>query len=87
MNKSSQVIIENIVSFYPIPIPLMEIAEDEGIRVIFDDYGTNTFDGMTWYEAEQEMFYMHINTARNNGKNNTKGRFMTVSANRYHYSA
>ena len=66
MNKSSQVIIENIVSFYPIPIPLMEIAEDEGIRVIFDDYGTNTFDGMTWYEAEQEMFYMHINTARNN---------------------
>lgn len=56
MNKSCQVIIENIVSFYPIPIPLMEIAEDEGIRVIFDDYGTNTFDGMTWYEAEQEMF-------------------------------
>lgn len=84
MNKSCQVIIENIVSFYPIPIPLMEIAEDEGIRVIFDDYGTNTFDGMTWYEAEQEMFYMHINTARNNGKNNTKGRF-TLAHELGHY--
>lgn len=57
MNKSCQVIIENLVSLYTIPIPLMEIAEDEGIRVIFDDYGTNTFDGITWYEAEQDMFY------------------------------
>ena len=75
MNKSCQVVIEDIGSFYPIPIPLMEIAKDEGICVIFDDYGTNTFDGMTWYEAEQDMFYMHINTARHNAENNTKGRF------------
>ena len=84
MNKSCQVVIEDIGSFYPIPIPLMEIAKDEGICVIFDDYGTNTFDGMTWYEAEQDMFYMHINTARHNAENNTKGRF-TLAHELGHY--
>lgn len=31
MNKSCQVVIEDIGSFYPIPIPLMEIAKDEGM--------------------------------------------------------
>lgn len=84
MNKYCQVVIENLVSLYPIPIPLMEIAKDEGICVIFDEYGTNTFDGMTWYEAEQDIFYMHINTARHNGENNTKGRF-TLAHELGHY--
>ena len=84
MNKSCQTIIEDLTSLYPIPIPLMEIAKDEGICVIFDDYGTNTFDGMTWYEAKQDKFYMHINTARNNSEYNTKGRF-TLAHELGHY--
>lgn len=84
INKHYQKIIEDLVSLYPIPIPLMEIAKDEGLCVIFDDYGTDTFDGMTWYEAEQDKFYMHINTARHNDANNTKGRF-TLAHELGHY--
>ncbi len=75
MNTSCKVIIDNLVSFYSVPMPLSEIAKDEGICVIFDDYGTNTFDGMTCYEPEQDKFFIHINTARHNSENNAKGRF------------
>ena len=64
--NSYQNIADAVSSLYPTPIPLLDVASDEGICVIFDDYGKGTFDGMTWYEAEQGMFYMHINTARNN---------------------
>ena len=75
---------ESIASLYPIPIPLNEIAEDEGIIVIYDDYGQNTFDGMTWYVPEQDIFYIHINTARGNKKDSRKGRF-TLAHELGHY--
>ncbi|MDD7303674.1 MAG: ImmA/IrrE family metallo-endopeptidase [Prevotellaceae bacterium] len=52
-----------------------EIAEDEGLVVIYDDYGKATFDGMTWYEPDQDEFFIHMNTARGNTKDNRKGRF------------
>jgi hypothetical protein len=42
-------IVDVIASQYTIPLPLNKIAEEEGLRVIYDDYGRNTFDGMTWY--------------------------------------
>lgn len=75
---------ESISSLYSIPIPLNEIAEDEGIIVIYDDYGQNTFDGMTWYVPEQDIFYVHINTARGNKKDSRKGRF-TLAHELGHY--
>lgn len=53
---------EAIASLYSIPVPLLEIAKDEGIRVIYDDYETDTFDGMTWYEPKQDKFFIHVNT-------------------------
>ena len=57
---------ESIASLYSLPIPLDEIAEDEGIIVIYDNYGQNTFDGMTWYVPEQDIFYMHIKNENRN---------------------
>lgn len=45
--NSYQSLAESIASLYSIPIPLHEIAEEEGIKVIYDDYGVDTFDGMT----------------------------------------
>ena len=62
MNNSSLTMPEAIASLYSIPVPLLEIAKDEGIRVIYDDYETDTFDGMTWYEPKQDKFFIHINT-------------------------
>ena len=40
-----------IAERYEAPIPLLEIAEEELIRVICGDYGSTTFDGLTWFEA------------------------------------
>lgn len=77
-------IIQSIASIYPVPISLSAIAEDEGLIVIYDDYGQNTFDGMTWYESEQNKFYIHINTARGNTQESRKGRF-TLSHELGHY--
>ena len=77
-------LVDSIVSLYPIPIHLNEIAEDEGLIVIYDDYGQNTFDGMTWYVPEQDIFYVHINTARGNTKDSRKGRF-TLAHELGHY--
>ena len=37
-----------IASLYPTPIPLLKLANDEGRSVIYDKYGKNTCDGMTW---------------------------------------
>lgn len=84
INNSLYSTLAAITSLYPIPIPLMSIAEEEGLCVIYDDYGQNTFDGMTWYEPEQDKFYVHINTARGNMKNNKKGRF-TLAHELGHY--
>lgn len=68
-------LVESIAPIYTVPIPLNDIAEDEGLIIIYDDYGQNTFDGMTWYVPGQDIFYIHINTARGNTKGSRKGRF------------
>lgn len=83
-NNTCQSSLEEIFSLYSIPVSLTKIAEDEGLCVIYDDYGRNTFDGMTWYEPGQNKFYIHINTARGNGKDNNKGRF-TLAHELGHY--
>lgn len=66
---------EKIASLFSIPIPLEEIIEDEGIVLFIDDYGKDTFDGLTIYEPDQDIFYIHLNSARGNRINNNKGRF------------
>lgn len=82
--NSYQTIIDAITSIYKIPIPLDEIADEEGICVIYDNYGNDTFDGMTWYELEQDKFFIHINKERGNRKDTTKGRF-TLAHELGHY--
>lgn len=82
--NSYQSIAESIASLYSIPIPLHEIVEEEGISVIYDDYGMDTFDGMTWYEPEQDCFFIHINMERGNKRDNSKGRF-TLAHELGHY--
>lgn len=84
INNSCQETLAAIASLYPVPMPLQEIAKDEGICVIYDDYGANTFDGMTWYEIEQDKFFIHINTERGNTPYNVKGRF-TLAHELGHY--
>lgn len=75
-----------IAERYEAPIPLMEIAEEELIKVICDDYGRATFDGLTWFETETDDFYIHLNTnrVRNNRPDTLKGRF-TLAHELGHY--
>ena len=51
---NSHTIADEIASLYPLPIPLQDIVEEEGIILICDDYGSNTFDGLTIYEKRRE---------------------------------
>ncbi|WP_237274496.1 ImmA/IrrE family metallo-endopeptidase [Tenacibaculum ovolyticum] len=53
--------------------PLDKIVQDEGLRVFYDSYGKNTFDGMTLYENGK--FSIHINTDLGNSRDSAKGRF------------
>lgn len=77
-------IAEEIASHYSIPVFLNEIADYEGLHVIYDDYGHDTFDGMTWYVPDQDEFFIHINTARGNTIGSRKGRF-TLAHELGHY--
>ncbi len=77
---------EEIAAQYEVPIPLERVAEDELLEVICDDYGSGSFDGLTWFEPETEDFYIHLNT--NSDKRNylskPKGRF-TMAHELGHY--
>lgn len=46
------------------PTDLETIVEEEMLNVIYDDYGSSTFDGLTMFEPSTDEFYIHINTAR-----------------------
>lgn len=83
-NEFNTRVINDLTEIYSVPIPLDQIAADEGIRVIYDDYGEGTFDGMTWYESLQDRFFIHINTRRGNQRDSTKGRF-TLAHELGHY--
>ncbi len=75
-----------IAQKYEIPIPLLDIAEEELIKVICDDYGSTTFDGLTWFDTETDDFFIHLNTnrMRNNKPESVKGRF-TLAHELGHY--
>lgn len=66
------------------PTDLDAIVEDEMLNVFYDDYGDNTFDGLTMFEPTTDEFYIHINTARGNRHDSTKGRF-TLAHELGHY--
>ncbi|MDO6813236.1 ImmA/IrrE family metallo-endopeptidase [Tenacibaculum soleae] len=62
--------------------PLEKIIEDEGLNVFYDNYGKNTFDGMTFFDAG--CFYIHINLDMGNKKDSDRGRF-TLAHEMGHY--
>ena len=66
------------------PTNLEAIIEEETLKVFYDDYGRNTFDGLTMFEPSTDEFYIHINTARGNRPNSPKGRF-TLAHELGHY--
>lgn len=77
-------IIDSVAANYSIPISLDDVASYEGLCVIYDDYGKDTFDGMTWYVPEDDTFFIHMNIARGNTKGSRKGRF-TLAHELGHY--
>lgn len=84
INNAKCNIAENIASLYSIPIPLQAIVEEEDLIILYDDYGSNTFDGMTWYEPDQGQFYIHINTTMGNKPGGLRTRF-TLAHELGHY--
>ncbi|BCS85747.1 hypothetical protein prwr041_16400 [Prevotella herbatica] len=75
INKCITSLAEEVARNYDSPILLKKIADDELINVIYDDYGKDTFDGLTCFEPFTDEFYIHINCARANSLDNAKGRF------------
>lgn len=66
------------------PTDLEAIVQDELLNVFYDDYGDDTFDGLTIFEPSTDEFYIHINTARGNRRGSAKGRF-TLAHELGHY--
>jgi len=86
INGSILALAEEIAYQYEEPIPLVKVAEDELIRIICDDYGSTTFDGLTWFEPDSDEFFIHMNTnpSKKNTLNHLKGRF-TLAHELGHY--
>lgn len=62
--------------------PVNEIADSEGLNLIYDSYDIGTFDGMTVYT--DELFYIHLNTDNGNRHDSERGRF-TLAHELGHY--
>ena len=62
--------------------PLEKILDEEELSVFYDNYETNTFDGMSMYD--NETLFIHINTATGNLKGSERGRF-TLAHELGHY--
>lgn len=62
--------------------PLEKIVADENLDVFYDNYESNTFDGMTIYDNGK--FYIHINTYNGNRADTDRGRF-TLAHELGHY--
>lgn len=78
INKSKSLSIKNLAEVIALEYgdkitPLDKIIEDEGLKVFYDSYGKDTFDGMTLYENGK--FSIHINTDLGNLHNSARGRF------------
>lgn len=62
--------------------PLERIVEDENLDVFYDNYESNTFDGMTIFDKGD--FYIHINLDNGNRADKERGRF-TLAHELGHY--
>lgn len=62
--------------------PLEEIVSDEKLEVFYDNYESNTFDGMTIYDNGE--FYIHLNIDKGNYADRERGRF-TLAHELGHY--
>ncbi len=62
--------------------PLEKIIKGEKVSLIYDDYGSNSFDGMSVYD--EQGFYIHLNVRNGNKPNSTRGRF-TLAHELGHY--
>lgn len=62
--------------------PLEKIVADENLDVFYDNYESNTFDGMTIYDNGK--FYIHINTYNGNRADTDRERF-TLAHELGHY--
>lgn len=62
--------------------PLEKIVADEELDVFYDNYESNTFDGMTIFDDGK--FYIHLNIDNHNCPNSDRGRF-TLAHELGHY--
>ncbi len=62
--------------------PLKKIAVDEELDIFYDNYESNTFDGMTIFDNGR--FYIHLNIDRDNRPDSDRGRF-TLAHELGHY--
>ncbi len=62
--------------------PLEQIVADEELDVFYDNYESNTFDGMTIFDNGK--FYIHLNIDKHNSPNTDRGRF-TLAHELGHY--
>lgn len=62
--------------------PLDKIVADEELDVFYDNYESNTFDGMTIFDNGK--FYIHLNVDKHNRPNSERGRF-TLAHELGHY--
>ncbi len=62
--------------------PLEKIVEEEELEVFYDNYESNTFDGMTIYDYGK--FYIHLNIDKYNRPDSDRGRF-TLAHELGHY--
>lgn len=62
--------------------PLERIVEDENLDVFYDNYESNTFDGMTIFDKGN--FYIHLNLDNGNRADKERGRF-TLAHELGHY--
>lgn len=62
--------------------PLERIVEDENLDVFYDNYESNTFDGMTIFD--KGLFYIHLNLDNGNRADKERGRF-TLAHELGHY--
>jgi Zn-dependent peptidase ImmA (M78 family) len=62
--------------------PLERIVEDENLDVFYDNYESNTFDGMTIFDKGN--FYIHLNLDNGNQADKERGRF-TLAHELGHY--
>lgn len=62
--------------------PLEKIVAEEELEVFYDNYESNTFDGMTIFDNGK--FYIHLNIDKHNRPDSDRGRF-TLAHELGHY--